>query len=124
MKCYKHRDFCLWAKFEKLTDTVLVKAVDEINNGLYEAALGSGLYKKRIAIPGKGKRSGYRTLLAFKHDKIAFFIYGFAKNEKANLSELEEKRCRGLAKILLGLNHRQISELLSTGKLVELKHEK
>lgn len=121
MRCYKHRDFCVWAKSEKLADAELLNAVKEINKGLYEASLGSGLYKKRIAIAGKGKRSGYRTLLAFKHQEIAFFIYGYAKNEKANMSELEEKRCRGLAKILLGLNQEQLKALLALGKLVEVK---
>lgn len=60
-------------------------------------------------------------MLAFKHQEIAFFIYGYSKHERANVTELEEKRCRRLAKILLGLNQDQLKALLVAGKLVEVK---
>ena len=32
------------------------------------------------------KRSGLRTLLAFRVGERAFFVFGFAKNERANVS--------------------------------------
>ena len=47
MKIYKHHRFQEWVKSEKLTDSALRKAVDEIEKGLYDASLGSGLYKKK-----------------------------------------------------------------------------
>ncbi len=91
MKIYKHRSFHQWADLERITDKTLRTAIEELEKGLHEANLGSGLYKKRIPISGKGKRSGYRTLVAFKREKCAFYIYGFAKNEYANINEREEK---------------------------------
>jgi hypothetical protein len=33
-------------------------------NGLIDADLGGGIVKKRIALPGQGKRGSTRTLLA------------------------------------------------------------
>ena len=33
--------------------------------------------KKRVALPGHGKRGSLRTLVAFQLDEKAFFIYGF-----------------------------------------------
>jgi len=85
MKIFKHRCFQQWLKSESLTDEALKKAVDEIERGLNDGNLGSGLYKKRIAMVGKGKRGSYRTLLAFQQTEKTFFVYGFAKNMKANI---------------------------------------
>ena len=66
MMIYKHKIFKHWAKSEKITDDILIKAAREVTEGRFEANLGKGLYKKRIAKPGRGKSAGYRTLLAFK----------------------------------------------------------
>lgn len=85
MHVFKHRSFHQWAKSEGLEDAMLKNAIQEMENGLYEANLGSGLYKKRVAMAGKGKRGGYRTLIAFKGNDKAFFIYGFAKNVRADV---------------------------------------
>jgi len=50
----------------------LSKAVHEIEKGLFETSLGSGLYKKRVAREGQGKSGDYRTLLAFLANEKAF----------------------------------------------------
>jgi len=121
MKIYKHRSFYQWAKSEGITDTALKKAVEEIENGLYEANLGSGLYKKRIALPGKGKSGGYRTLMAFKKEEKAFFVFGFAKGIRANINEREEKIFRQLAKDLLATTEKEIRWMVEQSKLYEVK---
>jgi len=33
-----------------------------MNEGLIDADLGAGLFKKRIAMPGQGKRGGWRSM--------------------------------------------------------------
>ncbi|MEM9243487.1 MAG: type II toxin-antitoxin system RelE/ParE family toxin [Pseudomonadota bacterium] len=43
MKIYKHHLFNKWLKKEKLTDNQLKIAVSEIEQGLIDADLGSGL---------------------------------------------------------------------------------
>lgn len=121
MKIYKHRYFQRWAKSEKLTNEVLKKAVDEIESGLHDGNLGGGLYKKRIPMPGKGKRGSYRTLLAFKHGETAFFVYGFAKNVKANVNEKEEAVYKDLAKVLLNLKQQMLEAMITMGSLIEVK---
>ena len=54
---YKTKYFTRWARKAGLTDDLLKKAVLEIQNGLLNANLGCGLVKKRIALPGRGKRA-------------------------------------------------------------------
>lgn len=121
MKIFKYKLFHQWAKSENLKDEKLKEAIDEIERGLYEANLGSGLYKKRVAMPGKGKRGSYRTLLAFKEGQRAFFIYGFAKNVRDDISENEKKIYRQLAKDLLNMNTREMQKMLDNNKLFEVK---
>lgn len=121
MRIFKHKIFHKWAESEGLKDKVLREAIEEVKNGLFEANLGSGLYKKRVAMPDKGKRSGYRTLLAFKNEERAFFIYGFAKNDRANINDHEQQVYRQLARDFLEMNAIAIEKMLNNGKLFEVQ---
>jgi hypothetical protein len=95
MKVFKNTAFHDWTKKLDISDKVLNEAIKEINLGRYDANLGGNVYKKRIPLGNKGKSSGARTILAFKADDKAFFIYGFAKNKKENV---DEKELQGLKK--------------------------
>ena len=66
--------------------------------------LGGGLIKQRVARSGEGKSGGYRTLILFKTEVRALFVYGFAKSDRANLNPDEEIFYRKLAKAYLSLN--------------------
>jgi hypothetical protein len=55
MAVYRVRSFSRWARKQRLSDRVLCDAVREMQQGVYEADLGGGLLKKRIARPGQGK---------------------------------------------------------------------
>ena len=66
VRIFKTKLFDQWAQKFDLADVTLCKAVRGIEVGQYEASLGGYLYKKRIAIPGKGKSGGLRTILAFR----------------------------------------------------------
>jgi hypothetical protein len=57
-----------------------------------DAGLGGGLVKQRIARPGQGKRGGYRTILAYRQNDRAIFLFGFAKNELIALRRLGQYR--------------------------------
>lgn len=62
----KTRVFIRWMRKTDLGDALLAKAVEEMEQGVIDADLGGGLYKKRIPMPGRGKRGGARTLIATK----------------------------------------------------------
>ena len=91
MRAYKNKAFSKWAAKEGLGDEALLAAVDEMERGLIDAELGGYVVKKRVALAGRGKSGGVRTLLAYKVESKAFFVYGFAKNARANISADEQK---------------------------------
>lgn len=120
MRVLKTKWFHQWAKKAKLLDNGLKQAVAEIQAGRYEANLGSCLYKKRIALGNRGKRGGARTIVAFKRGDKAFFVYGFAKNTKANMAMHEKEIYKNLAKILLSYSDKQVDYAVKNKELIEV----
>jgi hypothetical protein len=119
----KTRHFARWARKSGLSDSLLKMAVLEIQRGLLEGDLGGGIVKKRIALPGRGKRSSTRTLLATNRNDRWFFVFGFEKKERESISENELESLKKLANNLLGLTTAQIAEALEEGALVEVEYE-
>jgi hypothetical protein len=120
----KTKYFSKWARKSGLNDALLKNAVLEIKSGLLDANLGSGIVKKRIALPGRGKRGSTRILLATNLRNRWFFIFGFEKNEAENVSEKELLALKMLADDLLGLSATQIQVAICNGSLVEVDDEK
>lgn len=120
MRIFKYRVFRQWAKSEGLNDTSLKAAVDEMERGLFDANLGNGLYKKRVARKGQGKSGGYRTIIAFKKNDRAVFMYGYAKNERDNISDKEEAVYKKLAKYYLEITDSKLNLLIKIGELFEV----
>ena len=121
LQVYKNKAFYKWANKAGISDQALYDAALEVNAGFFEANLGGNVYKKRIALGGKGKSGGGRTLLALKRNERLFFIYAFKKSDKANVTEKEERALKELADVLLGLSDKQIEKLLCEQKLFLLE---
>lgn len=94
-----------------------------MQKGLIYAEIGDGLCKQQIARPGEGKRGGHRTLVAFKKNDRAVFVFGFSKNDRSNIDEQEEKLYRMLAKHYLNLSDTEIDKMLSEKTLIEVSYE-
>jgi len=120
MRIFKNILFNKWAYKIGLENEILKTAVAEISSGLYEANLGGHVYKKRIGLKGKGKRGGVRTIIAFKKDDKALFIYGFAKSDKANIDEAEEKLCKKFATLFLSYNDDDINTAIKNREIIEV----
>jgi hypothetical protein len=88
--------------------------------GLYDADLGGGLLKKRIARTGQGKRGGFRTLVATNKGSRWIFVYGFPKNERSNIDKDEEDALKHLAAHLLGLTAQLLDQAERAGELMEV----
>lgn len=119
----KTRHFAKWALKAGLTDSLLKTAIIEIQLGLLDADLGGGIVKKRIALPGKGKRGSTRTLLATNFGDRWFFVFGFQKNDRESISENELATLRKLSRDLLGMTIMQLENAIMNGALLEIKHE-
>ncbi len=121
MKKLMTKHFSKWATKQNIPNNQLIKALEELEIGNFEANLGGNIYKKRIRFEGQGKRSGGRTIICYKKEDKAIFIHGFAKNEKSNLSNKELKAFKELSKILLGFSDTQLSTALEKRILIEVK---
>ena len=120
MIVYKNKEFHKWAKKEGLNDAQLLKALDEMERGLVEADLGGNIFKKRVSL-GQGKRGGARTLLAYRKSDKAFFIYGFAKNARANIKEIELKSLKIYAKLLLSYDEKELKKAIKEKALIQIE---
>jgi hypothetical protein len=85
VRVFKVKVFTRFQRRERMRDEALAKAVRDAESGLIDADLGGGLIKQRVARPGQGKRGGYRTVIAWRMRDRSVFLFGFAKNAKADL---------------------------------------
>ena len=85
----KNKYFYRWAKRQGIADKTLIDAIEEFEKGLFEVNLGNHLYKKRIALAGRGKSGGARTILFYQQGRKLIFCHGFEKNQQSNLSSSE-----------------------------------
>ena len=120
MPIYQTRWFDRWARKQGLTTPSLCAATREMMTGLYDADLGGGLLKKRIARPGHGKRGGFRTLVATNKGNRWVFVFGFPKNERSNIDKDEETALKHLAAHLLSLTTQGLNTALHAGELMEI----
>ncbi|MDZ3799318.1 MAG: type II toxin-antitoxin system RelE/ParE family toxin [Xanthomonadales bacterium] len=122
-RIFKRRDFARWQTGERLPDTILCKAVREMESGLVDADLGGLLYKKREARPGSGKSGGYRTLLAARIGSRYVFLHGFPKSATANITREEKRALQFAGQVFLELPVGNLSKALQSGVLLEVRCE-
>jgi hypothetical protein len=120
MRIFKTKTFHRWAAREGLDDRRLSSAVEEMERGLMDADLGGHVFKKRVALPGRGKRGSVRTLVAFRQRHHVFFVYGYAKNVRADIDETELRALRRLADELLSYGEARLNKALGAKELIEI----
>jgi hypothetical protein len=120
-RVFATRPFDRWARKERLEDSTLLAAVDVADLGLIGANLKGCLIKLRVARQGAGKSGGYRTLVAYRTGDRSFFLYGFGKNEKANVEADEIDGYEEYGQFLLGLTDAELAFQLTAGKLREIE---
>lgn len=79
------KEFARFARKAGLLNAKLLQAGADVAKGQYNADLGGGVFKQRVAREGGGKSGGFRTIILFKVGGHSFFAHGFAKNSKANV---------------------------------------
>ena len=119
----KTKWFNKWAKKNSISDNILLKTLEDIFKNLNVVNLGGGLYKVRTPRTGKGKSSGYRTLVVYREMEKAIFIYGFSKTDRNNLDKEELKYFKKLSKDLLQLSTKEYSRQEKLGNFFSLEEE-
>jgi len=120
IRTFKTRHFQRWMRKTELTDAALCKAVEEMAAGLIDADLGGDVVKKRVGLAGRGKRAGARTLVATNKGNRWFFVFGFEKNDRANISDEELEGLQAIAADLLTRTVKQLDEAVADGTLQEI----
>jgi len=122
-RVFKTRHFCRWMRRTELTDQALWAAVSEMRAGLIDADLGGGVMKKRVPLPRRGKSGSTRTLVATNRGDRWFFLFGFQKNERANVSARELEALQGIAADLLRLSSAELNAHVESEALQEICHD-
>ena len=112
-----------WKNKCRLEGQALVAAVFEMERGMIDADLGGDVLKKRIALPGRGKSGSVRVIVATKRQDVWFFLYGFEKNERANISHRELKVLQKIAAEFLNMDERGLAKAVKANELVEVFDE-
>lgn len=120
MKVFNTKSFGRFARKEALDDATLLEAAADAAAGRIDADLGGGVIKQRVARKGGGKSGGFRTILLFRRGSHVFFVFGFAKSERANISKDELAAFRKLADSLLSLGPEQLKSAVAAGELIEV----
>jgi hypothetical protein len=103
-----------------LTDEDLRKATGEMAAGLIDADLGGGVVKKRVALPGRGKSGGARTIVATNFEGRWFFLFGYEKSMQDNIGPKALRVLQTTAATLLELEDEAITCAVDGGELLEI----
>ncbi len=120
MRVFKSKPFARFARKARIEDAVLCDVIAGVEKGRIDADLGGGVIKQRIARPGGGKSGGFRALILIRLGTRAFFIDGFAKNDRDNIRDDELEALRKLAGELLNYDDAALARILATEFFTEM----
>jgi hypothetical protein len=121
MAVYLTRPFVRFTRKAGLDKPALLDAALAVSEGRFDADLGGGVFKQRLARHGGGKSGGFRTIILFRVGGHSFFAHGFAKNRKANVSPGELAALKRLASELFGLSVEQLAAAVERRALIEVE---
>jgi hypothetical protein len=121
LSVYKNKPFTRFAKKARITDADLWNAALQANEGILDANLGGGVIKQRIARTGEGKSGGSRTIILFRKDDRAVYVFGFEKKDMANISAKDLMAFREFAAIYLGYTAAEMDGLVRNGTLYQIQ---
>ena len=123
MRFYKTRFAARLAERAAIDDAALREAAERAEMGLIDAVLGRFLIKQRIARTNRGRSGGFRTVLFFRENDKAVFLYLFAKNEKGNLTGRELEAYRELAGTIATMRPSDVATAVAHRTWIEIGHE-
>jgi hypothetical protein len=111
-----------YTRRERIEDSSLREAIERAERGLVDADLGGGVIKQRVPRTGQGRSGGYRLLVAYRSGDRAVFLYGFAKNERDNITDDELATLRDIGRAWLDAEVERLEHAMEEGVLQELSY--
>jgi len=119
-RVFKTKSFGRWSRKTGVDDEVLCAAVEEMLQGLIDAALGGRVFKKRIPVPGRGKRGGARTVVGSNLLDRWFFLFGFQEKDRETIDPRELAALQAIAAALLEMETKLLDKAVAEGELEEI----
>lgn len=123
MLIFKTKGVKRFTRREQITDSSLRAAIERAERGSVDVDLGGGLIKQRVARSGQGRSGGFRMIVAWRGADRAVFLYGFAKNDRANISDDELQTLRTIGANWLAASIEVLGRALADGDLQEVAHD-
>jgi hypothetical protein len=121
VRIFKNKWFVKFARKQGISDAKLWEVVADIEAGRIDVDYGGGVIKQRIRRPNEGKSGGYRLIILYRQGNKVFFVYGFAKSERENIDEDEERGFKDLAKVTFSLAEEDLAKLVAKGVYQEIQ---
>lgn len=115
-RVFVSKPFMRFARRFGIDDTELWQAV----NGEYDADLGGGVFKFRLARRGEGTSGGARAIVAMRVGRRIVLMFGFEKKDQANIKVSELSTFRKAARVYLSYSEEQMTAIVKAGILGEI----
>jgi hypothetical protein len=116
LRVFASRPFMRFARRFDITNAELWQTV----NGAYDADLGGGVFKFRLARRGEGTSGGARAIVAMKVGLRIVLMYGFEKKDQANIKIDELRAFRKAARVYLGYSEAEMTAIVREESLFEI----
>lgn len=115
-RVFKTAWFCRAVRKAGISDKELCDAVAEVAKGQADE-LGGGVFKKRL------DRNRQRAIILHRAAGWWFFVFMFAKQNRANIDDRELAGFRKLARSYAAMNAAMLETLIAVGDITEICHE-
>jgi len=88
--------------------------------GLSSSEWGSHLFKIRVKKPDSGKSSKFRTIVVYRENDRAIFLYDFGENERVNINASELQHFKKLGNDFLALNKDKLKHFVDEKILFDI----
>jgi hypothetical protein len=122
-RVFKTKTFGRWSRKAGISDQTLCAAVAEMMQGLIDADLGGRVFKKRVPVPGRGKRGGARTIVGSNLQDRWFFLYGFEKKDRETIDARELEALQTVAAALFAMDPKLLEKAVAESELEEICRE-
>lgn len=115
-RVFASKPFMRFARRFGISDAELWRAV----NGEFDADLGGGVFKFRLARQGEGTSGGARAIVAMKAGQRIVLMFGFEKKDLANIKADELRAFRKAARVYLGYSEEEMTAIVREKSVAEI----